>query len=150
MNQAEVQRLAHAINDLRPSWPISSLTTFIGRNLANRNYRDVAVALVFVALDADMAGNYKTQTPKRVLENGPWWKAAEVSGIGHLGARKPPKRSEECRTHPGQYADNCAPCQTDRLAYDFNNAQEATMTRPAADPHAAAEAIREQIRGRAS
>lgn len=28
----------------------------------------------------------------------------------------PPKRAEECRTHIGQYADNCGGCNADRLA----------------------------------
>lgn len=130
MNQTETQRLAHAINELRPTWPISSLASFISRNLASRNYRDAAVALVFVALDADAAGNYVSQTPKRVLERGPWWKAAEVSGTAHLGIRKPPKRSEECETHPGQYADNCAPCQTDKLAYDADPKEKPVSNRP--------------------
>lgn len=114
MNDAEVKRLAHAINELRPSWPISSLATFISRSLSSRNYRDAAVALVYVALDADGAGNYVTETPRRVLEAGPWWKAAEINGT-NVG-RRPPKRHEECRTHPGQYADHCGGCNADRLA----------------------------------
>lgn len=128
MNETEAQRLAHAINNLRPSWPISSLTSFIKRNMSSRNYRDASVALVFVALDADAAGNYVTQTPKRVLENGPWWKAAELSGTTQLGTRRPPKRDQECRKHPGQYAEHCAPCATDRLAYDFAESPEPVTT----------------------
>lgn len=116
MNDIEIKRLAHAINELRPAWPISSLTTFISRNLAGRNYRDVAVALVWVALDADGAGNYVTETPKRVMEPGPWWRAAEASGSVIHHVRRPPKRDEECPIHIGEWADNCRCCKADRLS----------------------------------
>lgn len=114
MNDAEVKRLAHAINELRPSWPISSLTTFISRSLSNRNYRDAAVALVYVALDADGAGNYVTETPRRVLEAGPWWKAAEINQT-HIrpGA---PKKHEQC-DRCGGWKNNCA-CQHESRAWD--------------------------------
>lgn len=114
MNDAEVKRLAHAINELRPSWPISSLTSFISRNLSNRVYRDAAVALTWVALDADMAGEYISKTPKRVLEAGPWWRVVELTGGQTAQRFKPPKKHEECRTHPGQYPPPyCGPCATE-------------------------------------
>lgn len=116
MNDTEIKRLAHAVNELRPSWPISSLTTFIQRSLGNRIYRDAALALIWVALDVDAAGNYVTKTPKRVLEFGPWWKAAEVAGTANQLNKLPPKRTEECRTHIGQYADNCGGCRSDQIA----------------------------------
>lgn len=106
MNDVETQRLAHAINELRPAWPISSLTTFIRRSLSGRNFRDAAVALVWVALDIDGAGNYVTETPKRVLEPGPWWKAAEASGTLDGHRAKPPKRTEQCFTC-GRHLDHC-------------------------------------------
>ncbi len=67
MNRTEVERIAKAINGLRPDWPWNALCTFIEGHLTDRAYRDVAVALAFVACDPD------TRTPKRVLEAGPWW-----------------------------------------------------------------------------
>ncbi len=73
MNTTEVARLAAAINLLRPDWPTPSLHTFIARELASRPYRDAAVALTYVAADPD------SQTPRRVLEAGPWWKVGEAS-----------------------------------------------------------------------
>lgn len=119
MNDAEQQRLAHALNELRPTWPISSLRTFIARNLANRPYRDAAMALVWVALDVDAAGNYVTETPKRVLESGPWWKAAEMNGTANVRPT-PPKRTETCQIpgHEGYRADACGGCHADQLAGD--------------------------------
>jgi hypothetical protein len=114
MNDIETKRLAHAINELRPSWPISSLTTFIARNLARRPFRDAAMALVWVALDIDAAGNYVTDTPKRVLESGPWWKAAEMNGTANSRATAP-RRDEQCRDC-GRTLDGCL-CETGPTPY---------------------------------
>lgn len=96
MNPQEITRLAHATNELRPDWPISSLTTFITRNLSNRAYRDSAVALTWVATDVKLDGTPATSTPKRVLENGPWWAAAVIGGDANGGRPNPPKRGEQC------------------------------------------------------
>jgi hypothetical protein len=86
MNSNDVERLAAAVNALRPDWPVRSLITFITRDLGHRAVRDAAVALAWIACDPD------TQTPKRVLEQGPWWTATAaaadrpvvVAGIGEL------------------------------------------------------------------
>jgi hypothetical protein len=67
MQRHEAERLAAAIHELRLDWPTASILTIIRENLASRAYRDVAVALVFVACDEE------SQTPKRVLLPGPWW-----------------------------------------------------------------------------
>ena len=69
MIPTEIDRLAAAVNALRPDWPTQSLRTFIAANLAERSYRDAALALAWVATDP------QTRTPKRVLEGGPWWRA---------------------------------------------------------------------------
>ena len=73
MNRTEIERIAKAINGLRPDWPWNSLVTFIGTHLSERAYRDVAVALAYVACEAE------TRTPKRVLESGPWWHIGPAS-----------------------------------------------------------------------
>lgn len=150
MNDIEVQRLAHAINELRPGWPISSLTTFIRRNLASRVYRDAAVALVWVALDADGAGNPITDTPKRVLEPGPWWRAAEHSGSVVHHIRRPPKRGEECKHHVGEWADNCRGCRADVLAapaYGHDAPAPKPTRGPAGDAKTGADLCRAAMRG---
>lgn len=139
MIDAEVKRLAHALNELRPSWPVSSLVTFISRNLSNRNYRDAAVALVYVALDADGAGNYVTETPKRVLEMGPWWKAAEINQTNVRPL--PPKRAEQCG-RCGKHQDQCACRQEGRAANDALPAERMTKA-------AALDAARAALRGEA-
>lgn len=63
----ETARIAAAISMLRPDWPTASLTTLITTRHAHRPARDLAVALAYVALDAD------TRTPARINEAGPWW-----------------------------------------------------------------------------
>ncbi|MBM7788871.1 hypothetical protein [Tenggerimyces flavus] len=70
MTPIEAERLAYAINSLRPDWPRSSLQTLFAKHLAKRTLHDAAVAMVWVATDP------ATQTPGRVLENGPWWGAS--------------------------------------------------------------------------
>jgi hypothetical protein len=74
LNETQIARLAGMAANLRPDWPQSSLFTFITRNLTSYAYRDAAVMLAWVATDD------QTATPKRVLEAGPWRKAARPDG----------------------------------------------------------------------
>lgn len=76
MNEHEIDRIASAFHVLRPDWPHASLRTFIAKNLADRPRRDVAVALAWISCESN------TATPARVLENGPWWKAANAESSG--------------------------------------------------------------------
>ena len=76
MNDHEAQRLAAAAHELRPDWPVSSVLTLIRKNLINKPRRDVSVALAWIACESN------TATPARVLEAGPWWRAAGVEGSG--------------------------------------------------------------------
>lgn len=99
MNETEADRIAAAINVLRPDWPTASLRSLIGRpDLMRRPRRDVAVALTWVACESS------TKTPARVLEAGPWWKAATVeSGTGSPSAPKPHEACTTC----GKHRDRC-------------------------------------------
>ena len=115
MNGNEVQRLAHSINAHRPDWMISSLRTFIERHMSAWPYRDAAVALTFVACDSKPDGQPASDTPKRVLEQGPWRVAAAAGGSTAMRTHAP-KPHEECPNHAGQWAHNCGGCRTE--AYD--------------------------------
>ena len=100
MNENEISRIAAAISDLRPDWPAASLRTLLhSPELKNRPRRDVAVAMAWIACDSE------TKTPKRVLEAGPWWKAACVETPEAVGVR-PPKRDEACLTC-GRHLERC-------------------------------------------
>lgn len=135
MNPNEIGRLAHAINDLRPDWPISSLTTFITRQLASRTYRDATVALAWIATDTKLDGTHASDTPKRVLEAGPWWRAAAVENPETLRAH-PPKREEACPICGG-YLGAC-PCQRAPRAYDEDTAPTPQRPHPASEEAKAA------------
>ena len=113
--ETERQRIAAAINQMRPDWPIKSLLTLLdGKQLANRPRRDVAVALAWIAADMD------TKTPARVLEDGPWWRATTAADDrawnAHQSTLRPPKRDEACRRHPGEWASACRGCAGDQHA----------------------------------
>lgn len=125
MNANEIRRLAHAINEHRPDWPVSSLTTFITRELAKHTYRDAAVALTWVAVDQKPDGSPASETPKRVTEGGPWWRAACIEGEQTL---TPPKRDEQCRVC-GRRLGSCI-C-----------GNQATKPTPPAAPQTVAEAL---------
>jgi hypothetical protein len=82
MNEHEIQRIAAAMHELRPDWPAASIRTVIAKNLADKPRRDVCVALAWVACETNSA------TPARVMESGPWWRAAAVDGATTNGPEK--------------------------------------------------------------
>jgi len=106
----ELQRIAAMANALRPEWKTSSILTNLQANHGTRPYRDLAVALAWIATDPD------TLTPGRLLEAGPWWEAttpkpATASGTRNNGI------CDRCRyPHPtGQ------PCDVKRDQIDRDN-----------------------------
>jgi hypothetical protein len=106
LSQVEAHRLAAAVNHLRPDWPLASLSTWIRNHLTDRAYRDAAVALTWVACDAE------TKSPGRVLEDGPWWRATQA-GAGTVSAI--PTR---CPEHPTSPAWQCPECESDAVPAD--------------------------------
>lgn len=90
MNEHEAQRIAAAANAMRPDWPTASVLTMIKRSLMERPRRDVAVALAWIACESN------TASPARVLEQGPWWKAAGTEGSATQ--REPYDRGGTCST----------------------------------------------------
>lgn len=102
MNEHEAQRIAASVHELRPDWPCSSLLTLIRKNLIQRPRRDVMVAFAWVACEP------ATSTPARVLEAGPWWRAAGIEGTA---TSMPPKREEAC-FDCGRYVAACV-CSAD-------------------------------------
>ena len=89
MDDHEAQRIAAAMHAARPDWPASSLLTLIRKKLIDRPRRDVFVALAWVASEPASA------TPARVLEQGPWWKAAGVEGAA-AAKREWPDDAHRC------------------------------------------------------
>jgi len=135
----EISRLAHALNELRPDWPVSSLTTWLTRHMSNRPYRDAAVALVWVAVDTKLDGSPATERPARVLEPGPWWQAAAMGGNALAGRPQPPKSHEQCPRCGGRLPA-CA-CTREHLAATYDDDQEGTRM----DAETARKTIRDAI-----
>lgn len=65
----ELDRLAAMGNALRPDWPTEGLRSHLAANYGARTYRDLAVALTWVAADGK-------DDPTPLAEEGPWWDAA--------------------------------------------------------------------------
>ncbi len=99
ISRDETERLAAMANALRPDWPLKSLTTFIVNELTRRTYREVAIALAWIATDP------ATDTPKRMLEAGPWWNAsrAQAATVSVVVTR--------CGDHPEHPAARCPACE---------------------------------------
>ena len=102
ISRDETERLAAMANALRPDWPLKSLTTFIVNELTRRTYREVAIALAWIATDP------ATDTPKRMLEAGPWWNAsrAQAATVSVVVTR--------CPEHPEHPAARCPACDSRR------------------------------------
>ena len=97
-SQNEIERLAAMANALRPEWPVRSLVTLLTKHGA-RPYRDLAVALAWIATDA------KTKTPARLAEAGPWWTATSMTeGQGPTQSRM------RCSEHERHHAGHCPDC----------------------------------------
>jgi hypothetical protein len=108
LTENEIDRIANAIHALRPDWPANSLRSLIADpKLATKTRRDVTVALAWVACESE------TKTPGRVLENGPWWRAAVASDDR---VPRNPMPHEECGTHKGQFRLSCSGCHSEKLA----------------------------------
>lgn len=94
----QVDRLASAANIHRPDWPVRSLVTLIQAQ-RQRTYRDVAVALAWIACDP------QTKTPGRLAESGPWWTAANIEASEGFERYR-----MRCSEHPAEKAGQCRAC----------------------------------------
>jgi hypothetical protein len=114
-DKAELERLAAAVNCLRPEWPAKSILTFLAAHHAHRAYSDLASAFALVATDP------KTQTPARLSEAGPWWRTTSTSTTPSVG----PGREPHCTvpSHEHELARHCRACRADALAGETEETQ---------------------------
>lgn len=71
IDRTEAERIAAAINTLRPDWPIPQLITLIAE-LRTWPLLDLATGLTHVAVERDLDGAHVSRSPYRVKEPGPW------------------------------------------------------------------------------
>lgn len=102
-SKTELERVAQMANVLRPDWPTRSVLTYLAADQAHRAYRDLAVAMAYIAADV------KTLTPKRLSESGPWWVTSKdaVEPIHFVRCPEP--------GHTSFPAHNCGACRMDTL-----------------------------------
>lgn len=105
--EAELQRLAGAINTLRPDWPRASLLTYFTEH-AHRAYADLAVAAVAVAVDST------SRTPRRMDEAGPWWQLVNQNVTNVVG----PGSETRCDKpgHEHELERHCRHCRSEAIA----------------------------------
>lgn len=108
--QTEIERLAAAMHQLRPTWRVDSLVTFLTKHHSERAFSDLAVAAVIVTLDP------KTQTPQLLNQHGPWWSAAYV-GSGQGTEPVGPGNEPRCEKpgHEHELARHCRCCRAESL-----------------------------------
>ena len=99
MDSQEAARIGAAINALRPDWPARSIAKVITTRMDKRAPVDVALALTWVAFEAD------SNTPARAAENGPWW------SLTTPGSTAPTVTATPCPAHPAHPAHACRQCR---------------------------------------
>jgi hypothetical protein len=130
----EIQRIAAAMNALRPDWRPSSLVTFLTKHHIGRSYRDLAIAGVVVASDPT------TKTPHLLNGHGSWWVAAQavMGSAAVIGVPAPGAPRCEVYGHEHEVATHCRACKLDAAETgrwpDGTRHHQATRTTPPVDP----------------
>jgi hypothetical protein len=119
INKTQAERLAASTHALRPDWPVNSLMTLLAE-LRDWPLRDLACALAWIATDQDADGNYITQSPARIKQQGPWIedadKAAALIQARQKAAADAAERKREIRQRQAATA-RCTICDHEgRLA----------------------------------
>ena len=123
---------------LKPHWQPDDIRTAM---LAEID-RGVAAALVAAAV-VRLAADPATRSPARLSAPGAWWTgpAPDAAPIRVVDGTQ-----QQCPTHRGELAHNCAGCKADRIA----EATEAARAKAAAAPRVAAGPSETQLAARAT
>jgi hypothetical protein len=104
MTSDEITRLAKAFTVLRPQWPYKSLHTYLTDKHSLRLYKDVLIALSWIAADPE------SRTPALLDRPGPWWDAAVPPTHGPERPQPPAYRSLR-HPNPGDANIGIAQCR---------------------------------------
>lgn len=125
ISKTQAERLGAMANAIRPDWPIRSLVTMIGKHHQARPYRDLAVALAWIATDPT------TKTPGRLAEPGPWWSAAAADTTNPTTST-PPGKCNRCGSFARTPAGACLDCEiTEQRVTENRRRQHAATARQA-------------------
>ena len=102
----DIERIAAAVNAVRSDWQVRSLVTYLTQHHGARPFRVLLVAALVVATDE------RTQTPKLLEQQGPWWAAGQAAVGGFADVR-----FERCDKpgHSSYPASNCGACRSERI-----------------------------------
>ena len=134
MDDRELTRLADIAAAARPDWNHRSIRAFLAKNFATRAYADVAVAIVILAVQPE------NQTPRLLLDHGPWWQA--VGTAFRQQTQTPgPGAEPACERvgHEHELARNCRACRAEALAETEVDAAPMQAAPPPAEVVAVAE-----------
>jgi len=112
IDEQQIRALAFLAARVRPRgakpWDEAGIAANV-RKVAHVQLAEVVMATIRAA------ANDKADSPG-VIPNlgGEHWREK----VAPTTAKRPPRISEECHYHPGQFADNCGGCHADELAGD--------------------------------
>jgi hypothetical protein len=116
INDLQADRIAAAVNAVRPEWPLASIKTLIVRDLSGWPWLDLLVGLVYVAGERNADGSWTSRTPGRVKEQGPW-RTVGVSYLDDQARREKDARDAEARRKAIELrrreVEACALCDAD-------------------------------------
>lgn len=131
MNDHEIDRISASMNMLRPDWPKQQLRTLLkDERITDRPRRDVCVALSWIACEPN------SHTPYRVLEAGPWWRAAGTDAT--TSKREKVEPNERCSIC-SESLDKCRRVWSDD--HEFEASTVAAKRKAEGDPDGLSKAI---------
>lgn len=150
LSKDEAQRIASAVNALRPDWSINGLMSVLGdTRCRNRPRKDLTIAFVTLALDET------SRKPTRIYEHGPWWevlapKVGTTVSYRELGPDDCDICSRPQTMHPISSTDNHAwePQDSRGKGHAPTPEQRAAIDAAAAEAKAKATAEREAVEAR--
>lgn len=153
INRTEAERIACAVHDIRPDWPLPSIMTLIEKDLSTWPWLDLLVGLIYVAGDRNLDGTWVSRTPARVKEQGPWRtigiadataEASRQRAIAEVARRKEDTRTRLQAVRNCHWCDDRGRLADDQMCLHDNPTERARL---AAERSAAARAaIRPTIR----
>lgn len=107
MTKIQAEKIAAAVNTIRPDWDITGITAALGKARNEGEAWQVAIAAIAAA------ANTNNRTPAVLALPGEHWRPARLTTTPTQGLGRRPR----CTVygHESYPADNCAGCRIERL-----------------------------------